>query len=213
VFELKNYARSGNRIARRVLHTDTEEPLTAAELQSLSRSDIEKIDLATIARGLDRLRTQTADQRQMSVIIPVSYTTLSHREGRASLAASFAQAKAFVRTGVICEVCDIEGVPQPALLAATSLIKPYCMFLVGRLGAAPDRGLGNLRNAGLLALSFEAPQGIVGDAEFHGWAKNAIAAAKLVAKSVLIYRLSSPRHAGLTALLGASHASIRNAAT
>jgi hypothetical protein len=209
VFGLKNYERIGNRIVRRVLNADTEAPLTAAELQDFSRGDLEKIDLATIARGMERLRIEAGDERQLSLIIPVSYITLSHGHGRASVAALFAEAKIFVRTGVICEVCDIESVPQPALLTATSLIKSHCMFVIGRLAAAPDRGLGNLRDAGLQAVSFEAPQALVGDAEFLGWAKAAIAAAKLIAKSALIYRLNSPRHAGLAALLGASHASLR----
>jgi hypothetical protein len=209
VFELKHYARIGNRIARRVLCMDTEEALTAAELQALSRSDIEKIDLATVARGLARLRTDTGGERQLSLIVPVSYISLSNRQSRAALASLFGEAKSFVETGVICEVCDIESVPQTALLEATSLMKPYCMFLTGGLAAAPDHGLSNLREAGLHAVSFEAPHAIVGDAEFIGWAKAAIGAAKRIAKSVMIYRLASPRHAGAAALLGASHASLR----
>jgi hypothetical protein len=45
-----------------------------------------------------------------------------------------------------------------ALLEATSLIKPYCVLLIGRLVAAPDHRLGDLRGAGLQAVHFEAPQ-------------------------------------------------------
>jgi hypothetical protein len=207
VYELKRYARIGNRIVRRVLSVDSGEQLSAAELQNLSRSDIEKIDSATIARGLHRLRNETGDQ--LTLIIPVSFVSLSNRQGRASLAVLFEQARAFVKTGVICEVCDIEGVPQTALVAATSLIKPYCLFLIGRLAAPPDRGHANLREAGLQAVSFEAPQALAGDAEFAGWAKASISAAKLIAKSTILYRLTSPRFAGMAALLGASHASMR----
>jgi GGDEF domain-containing protein len=213
VLELKNYGRIGNRIARRVLRVDTDEPLTVAEIQNLSRSDIEKIDFATIARGLHRLRTETDEDHPLTLIIPVSFVSLSSRQGRAALASLFEEAKALVRAGVICEVCDIEGVPQAALLAATSLIKPYCLFLVGRLAAAPDHGLDNLRGAGLQAVSFEVSQTMVGDAEFLRWAKKAIGAAKRIAKSVMIYRLGSPRHAGMAALLGASHASMRPTVT
>jgi hypothetical protein len=209
VFELKTYTRIGYRIARRVLHTDTEAPLTADELRVLSRSDIERIDCATIARGLDRLRAETGGERQLSLIIPVSYICLSNRQSRAVLAGLFGEAKSLVTMGVICEVCDIEDVPQAALLEATSLIRPFCVFLIGRLNAPPDRGHGNLRGAGLQAVSFEAPQGLAGDAEFLGWAKAATEAAKTIAKSVLIYRLSSSRHAGLASLLGVTHASVR----
>jgi hypothetical protein len=210
VYELRNYSRIGHRVVRRVIRPETDEPLTAAEMQSLSRRDIEKIDFATIARGLDRLRVEGGDDRPLSLIIPVSYITLSNRLGRNGLATLFDKATAFVRAGVICEVCDIEGVPQPALLTATSLIRPYCIFSVGLLQGAPDRGLVSLRHGGLHAISFEAPGGIVGDAEFLSWSKGAVRAAKLVAKSVMIYRVASPRHAGIAALTGASHVSLRS---
>ena len=209
VLELKNYGRIGNRIARRVLRVDTEEPLTVAEIQNLSRSDIEKIDFATIARGLHRLRTEVDEKDVLTLIIPVSFVSLSSRQGRAALADLFAEAKSLVRAGVICEVCDIEGVPQAALLTATSLIKPSCLFLVGRLSGAPDGGLENLRGAGLQAISFEAPAGVGDDVEFLRWAKRSIAMAKRIAKSVMIYRVGTARQLGMVAILGASHASMR----
>ena len=212
VFELKNYTRIGNRIARQVLCVDTEEPLSAVEVLNLSRADIERIDLATIARGLDRMRIEAAGEDNLTVVIPVSFVSLSNRQGRAAVAGLFDQAKTFVSAGVICEVCDIEGVPQAALLEACTLMKPYCLFLIGRLKVTPGQGLGNLRNTGLQAVSFEAPQGMDGDAEYQGWAKAAIAAAKPIAKSVMIYRLASARRAAMAALLGASHASVRAAA-
>jgi hypothetical protein len=209
VFELKSYTRIGNRIARRVLAMDTEQPLSIDETQRLSRSDIERIDLATIARGLDRLSNEAGAGDQLSLIVPASYVSLSNRNGRTALADSFAEARRFVKTGVMCEIRDIEGVPQLSLIDATSMIKSFSMLMIGGLAAAPDRGHGNLRGAGLQALSFEAPLAIVGDAEFGGWARDAIRAAKLIAKSVIIYRLNSPRHAAIAALLGASHASLR----
>ncbi len=212
VYELRSYTRIGNHIVRRVLHMDTEVELSASELQTLSRADIERIDCATIARGLDRMRSEQPSDQPLSLIIPVSYISLSTSKTRAALIRLFAEAKEMVKTGIICEVCDIEGVPQGALLAATSLIKPFCVLLVGRLNGSPDRGLRNLRSAGLQAISFDAPGGVLGDAEFQGWARAAIKTARAVAKPVLIYRLGSLRHAGMVGLLGASHASLRTGA-
>ena len=212
VFELRTYGRIGNRIARRVIRMGEEEVLTAAELRNLSRADIQRIDLATIARGLGRLRVEESGERQLSLIIPVSYISLSHRAGRAALADQLRAAKAMVQAGVIVEVCDIEGVPQAALLEAISLIRPYCMFLIGRLNGAPDNALGNLQNTGLSGVSFDAPQVMSGDAEFMGWTRAAVQAAKRIAKSVIIYRLGSTRQAGMAALLGASHASLQTGA-
>ena len=208
VFELRTYGRIGYRIARRVVRTGDDEALTPAELQALSRADIERIDLATIARGLDRLRAEANGERQLSLIIPLSYISLSHRAGRAALADLLREAKELVQAGVIVEVCDVEGVPQAAMLEATSLIRPSCMFLIGRLSGAPDVTLGNLVNAGLSGISIEAPQVLSGDAEFIGWTRTAVQAAKRIAKAVIVYRLDSARRAGIAALLGASHASL-----
>ncbi len=208
VFELKHYTQIGNRIVRRVIGTDTGEPLTAPELGDLSRRDIVQIDLATAAHGLNCLDADCEDQRPLSLIIPVSFVSLSNQLGRADLVAMFRKATAFVRAAVICEIDGIEGVPQAALLAAASLVRPHCKFVVGRLEAEPVGGLSNLRDAGLNAISFQAPQGLVGDAEFHGWSTAAIRMAKRVTKSVMIYRLASPRQLGIAALMGASHASL-----
>ena len=210
VFELRRFARIGNRIARRVIRMGDDVALTPAELANLSRADIERIDVATIARGVDRLRSQ-GQGHDLTLIVPASFISLSNRNSRAALAGLFGEAKALVETGVICEVCDIEAVPQAALIEATSLIRPYCMFLTGHLAGAPDAALANLRDTGLHALSFEAPRGIEGDAEFLGWAKASVRLAKRVARSVLIYRVASNRHAGLAAMVGATHVSLRPA--
>lgn len=210
VFELRNYGRIGNRIVRRVIRMETDEALTPLELHNLSRADIERIDLATIARGLGRLGAEEGGERPLSLIIPVSFITLSHRGGRAAVGGLLREAKEMVQAGVILEVCDIEGVPQAALFEATSLIRPYCMFIIGRLNAAPDYSLSNLQNAGLSGVSFEAAENVLGDAEFIGWAKAAVQGARRIAKSVIIYHVASARRAGMAALLGASHASLRH---
>ena len=207
VFELKHFTQIGNRLVRHVSDAGTGEPLTAHEIGDLSPRDITKVDLATAAHGLTSLGADGADQRPLSLIVPVSFISLSSQLGRADLVPMFRKAAEFVRAAVICEIDGIEGVPQAALLAAASLVRPHCKFVVGRLEAEPI-GLSNLRDAGLNAVSLEAPQGAVGEAEFHGWSMRAIRTAKRIAKSVMIYRLASPRHLGIAALMGASHASL-----
>lgn len=208
VFELKHFGRIGFRMARKVLVVETEEELTPQQIANLSRADILRIDMATIARGLDRMRFEGAGERQPSLILPVSYVSLSSQKGRAEIANMFKEAKSLVQRGVICEVCDIEGVPQVALLEAVSLIRPYSIFVVGRLTVTPPQAVGSLKGAGLQALSCECPPHM-GEAEFMGWAKATLDGAKAVAKSFLMYRTDSARTAGLAGLLGATHASVR----
>lgn len=210
VLELKTFGRIGFRMARRVLVTSTGEALPAHAVSNLSSADILKIDLATIARGLDRVKADEAGGPQLSLIVPVSHVSLSSQRARTQIVVALKTAGSMVKRGVICEICDIEGVPQGALLSAASLIRPFSLFVVGRLNVAPPTPstLAQLKGAGLQALSVECPRR-QSEAEFMEWAKATIDAAKQVSKSVLVYQASSSRDAGLAGLLGATHASVR----
>jgi len=211
VFELKNFGRIGFRMARRVLVVGTDEEVPPAAVNNLSRADILRIDLATIARGMDRLRSDNAGERHPSLIVPVSFINLSNQQARAQIVALLKEASALVKQGVICEICDIEGVPQGAMLSAVSLIRPFSLFVVGRLSTTPPLSsvLAQLKGAGLQALSMECPRDL-SEPEFMAWSKATIEAAKRICKSVLVYRTDSARGAGMAGLLGATHASVRN---
>jgi hypothetical protein len=214
VFQLKTHARIGYRMARRVVQTGgAERELSDAERQALSRSDIERVDLATIARGLGRLTAEAHKPLQPSLILPVSYVSLSNLKSRALLATAFKEAQTRVRQGVICEAVDIEGVPPGALLAAISMIKPFCLFVVGHVHDPSDKALRELGGSHLQGISFDCPAGLDDDADFLDWARTAIGGAKRITKSVLVYRLSSPRRAAMAGVLGASHASLNLVST
>lgn len=207
VYELKGFTRIGFRMIRRVVVTRTHEELTPSAVSSLSPGDLLRVDLATIARGLDRLRRDGSGEAQLSLIIPLSYVSLASRRGRGELVQPLREAGRLVRCGVICEICDIEGVPSSALLAAVSLIRPFTLLVVGRLSAPSPAVLARVKSTGLRALSFECPPGLT-DAEFTAWADQTVRSARSVAPSVMVYRVASARRAGELALLGASHVSL-----
>jgi hypothetical protein len=211
VFELKSFGRIGFRMARRVLVVGTEEALSPTQVANLSRADLLRIDLATIARGLDRLKSGENAAREPSLIIPVSFATLSNQRARTQIAVALKTAGELVQRGIISDICDIEGVPQGALLSAASLIRPFSLFVVGRLSVTPPgpASLAQMKGAGLNALSFECPRHAT-ENDFLEWAKTTIDAAKQVTKPVLAYGAGSAREAGMMALLGATHASVRN---
>jgi hypothetical protein len=209
VFQLKSSTRIGYRFARRVLTMPTDAPLTPDDVRRLSSSDIERIDFATIERGLGRLKAEGDAKADLSLIVPVSFVTLSSGRGRAELINLFKSAQESVRLGLICEVCDIDGVPPGALLAAVSLIRPLSLYVFGRLSEPFTGSTSVLKGAGLHGLSVECPHSITGDAEFIGWAKGACAATRRVGKSAILYRLPSFRHAAIAALMGVTHASLR----
>ena len=207
VYEVKGFTRIGFRMIRRVIvmTRGEEEELSPAQVAMLSTADVLRCDLATIARGVDRLSSE--GERQLSLIVPLSFTSLASQKGRAEFVAQLKEAGGLVKLGVICEIGDIEGVPPSALLAATSLVRPFTVLVAGRLTAPTPAVIARLEGSGLQALSFDCPLGL-GDAEFIGWATVMIAAAKRIAKSVLVCRAGSPKRAGLLAGLGASHVSI-----
>jgi hypothetical protein len=205
VFELKGFSRIGFRMIRRAIVTKTEEELSPERLAILPTADILRIDLATVARGVDRLQTER--EKQLSLIVPLSFTSLSSQKGRTEFVKQLKEAGAFVRLGVICEIWDIEGVPPGALLSAVSLVRPFSLLVMGRLANANPKAIARLDGTGLQALSIDCPAGL-DDEAFVAWAGVLITAAKRVARSVAVYGVSSPARAGLLASLGASHVSI-----
>ena len=64
-----------------------------------------------------------------------------------------------------------------------------------------------LKDSGLRAVSTDCPPNLP-DAAFLGWVKRAVPAAKLAARSVLIYRIGSLQQAMMAAAIGATHAEV-----
>ncbi|RZJ78345.1 MAG: hypothetical protein EON88_34260, partial [Brevundimonas sp.] len=105
VLELRGNSRIGYRLNRRVIDVDSGGPLSPREVANLSRGDHLRIDMATISRGMARLEAEGDGEQALSLIIPVSYYTLSHQEGRRMLSHAFARARKAVMKGVLCDVC------------------------------------------------------------------------------------------------------------
>ena len=208
VYELKGFTRIGFRMIRRVIVVDTGEELSAQQVSALSTGDLLRADLATISRGIDRLKAEGAGEQQLSLIVPVSFSSLAAARGRAELVEPVREAAALVKLGVICEVLDIEGVPSSALHQVTTLLRPLSLLVVGRLSRPTASAFARLSGAGFQAVAFECPHAGVGDAEFLGWASATLTAARKVARSVLVYRAGSMKRAGALASLGATHLSL-----
>jgi hypothetical protein len=208
VYELKGFTRIGFRMIRRVIAVESGDELSPQQVAALSTADLLRADLATITRGIDRLKGEGNAEQQLSLIVPVSFSSLSNPRGRAELVESVREASSLVKLGVICEIVDIEGVPQSALVDVTSLVRPLSLLVVGRLAHPTASAMARLASAGFQALSFECPRAQVGDAEFLGWASATLRAARKAAKSVMVYRAGSMKRAGALASLGATHVSL-----
>ena len=172
--QLKGFTRIGFRMIRRVIVVATGEELSDQQAAALSAGDLLRADLATLSRGIDRLTAESGGEKQLSLIVPISYSSLSSQRGRAELIAPVKEAGSLVKLGVICEILDIEGVPAGAVQAAATLVRPFSLLGRGAGLATPTASsIARLNGAGLQALSFECPSNL-GEAEFNGWAQAVI---------------------------------------
>jgi hypothetical protein len=208
VYEMKGFTRIGFRMVRRVIVVRNEEELSQREIAQLSTADLLRVDLATVERGVGRLRADS--EQQLSLIVPLSFTSLSSHKGRPEFAKQLKEAGGLVRLGVIGEITGVDDVPPGALLAATSLLRPYTLLLAGRMANSAPSAVIRMEGSGLQAISFECPSGL-DENDLIQWATPTIKAAKRVAKSVIIYRAGSPRQAATLASLGATHVSLKAA--
>jgi len=210
VVNLSSSSRIGFRLARRVLDGHTDRPLNAQELQNLSRADIARVDYATIARGLDRLHAEAGEDKLPTLIVPVSCATLANERTRHGLVGLLEQARTEVRLGLVCEICDIDGLGHEALAQDIALIRPFCMRLLAYVAEPRPAAFLPLRGLDLDGVSVDCPPNL-GDAEFVGWTREAARAAHAVAGALFLYRVQSIHRGALASLAGASHVTIATA--
>ncbi len=116
--------------------------------------------------------------------------------------------RARVERGVICQIGDIDGVPQASLLQVVALIRPYCLLVIAHLdNGAPTASVSRLKRSGLHGLSMDCPP-LSNEAALLRWMTTTIQAARQVVRSTLLYGVSCPRHAVFAAQLGATHVSL-----
>src|SRR6185503_5332229 len=160
VYEVKGFTRIGFRMIRRVIVVATEEELSPQRIAALSAADLLRVDVATILRGIDRMKANGDQENPLSLIVPLSFVSLSSQRGRAELVNHLKAAGSLVKMGVICEICDTEGVPPGMLLTAASLVRPFTLLVAGRMLAPTPGSVRHLAGAGLQALSFDCPTGL-----------------------------------------------------
>lgn len=207
VFEIAGHHRIGYRLRRELIDMETGDPLPFAQQHGLARADILRIDRATLARGVERLNGAADREAALSLIMPVSYVSLTHSQAGSQFGRMFAQAREAVAAGVICEIYDIEGVAEAPLTAATALVRPWSLFVAGHLAQETPRATAAMKAAGIQVLSFTAPT-TESDAEFIGWLSPALRSARRVCRSVMVYGCRSQRQMALAGVLGATHASL-----
>ena len=205
VFSLKTNTRIALRLRRQVVEIDSRRRLPSQEIAGLSRSDLFRIDMATLSRGLTRLRPLDEGEPELSLIVPVSYISLSHPPSRQGFVEALEALRSRVQKGVICEVYDLADVPHATLAVALSILRPECLLVAGYLPHDPPKR--DLRAVGLQAVSVSCPKWAVSDQDFVRWLRPWIRAGHVIARSVMVYNCSSAHRMAIAGALGATHCS------
>lgn len=207
VFELRELRLVGHRLEPRVSDMRTGNFLDGQGVTLLSPGDRERVDLATIARGVSRLRATEQNSRQPLLMLPAAFTTLGSTRGRIALSQALREARIDDATRIVCEIHELDGAPSARLLEAVSLVRPFCYATVGQvrddrrsIEAAARGGLGGVVLD--LAGREENDQDLM--VRLHAFA----ALARAQVKVAMAFGLSTPRQLALARLAGLTHASM-----
>jgi hypothetical protein len=209
LFRLPEFVQVGYRLTRRVVDERTGATLSFEALSRLTTFDLEKIDLATIARGFSRLSSERAKASAPALVLPVNFPTLASQKARRALIACLKAARQATPVRVTCEISRLEGVPANALYSAVGMMKPFCDGVIGGV-ESPRRTASGLRGSGLAGIAFDyaGPSGEDPDRMLAALGPM-IEAAHTVSPRVMVLGLKTPRELGLAAALRATHATLR----
>lgn len=207
VVVLKNGSRLGYRIATRVHHQPSFAALTRREFERLAPADIQRIDLGSIARGLDRMRSLAGSVRPPALILPVSFLTAHSRSGRAGLISLLHRARALVEIGLICEITGVESAPTGALAETIAALRPFVLHAIGRLSDIERDDARHLVGIGLDGVSARCPL-FADDTDFSRCAEAFVKANSRVGKALFLHQVQDMFRSRMAGALGVTHVTL-----
>lgn len=207
VFELSAVRLVGHRLEPRVIDLKNNHALDAAGIRALSPGDRERVDLATIARGVNRLRASDKNSRRPLLMLPAAFTTFGSTRGRTALTQALREARVDEETRIVVEIRELDGAPLARLSEAVGLMRPFCYAVVGRV-TSDRRAIDAAIKGGVSGLSLELNKREDSEQELlfrlHSFANRA----KSHVRVCMAFGLTTPRHLALARLAGLTHASI-----
>ena len=207
IFCLKTGRYIGQRIVRRVRNARRGEVLADRGVERLARCDVERIDLATITLGLDQIQ-RTNRPRELVLMVPVSFANLASHRGASAVAEALERARRHARQGILCEVLDLDGAPIATLTESLAMVRHICILTIARIADPLGPQMGGLRQFGFDGVSLTAPESALTDDQFVEWSKQALPAARRIARSVMVHGAGSVRRLLIAAAHGATHAGV-----
>ena len=208
LFEMKKMSLIGHRLEAMVMENLDNVLLDRKSLANLDWNLREQVDIVNVEQGLKLLRLRTPEQRKMMMLVPCAFSTFASARARQVITGEVQRAAAEMGLKVLFEVRGLDGVPPHRVLEVVSLIKPYCMTVVGSV-SAERKAISTLNKCGLSGVSIEYDGVKREDTALQDYLQTLSAAAKLAAGACMVQGFDNYRQMAIARLAGVTHASIR----
>ncbi len=212
IIDLGRMAVAGHRIEPRLLYTHNGAPMTPVERMGLLASDMERVDLATLERGLSRLAGQQDRGEHPSLILAVSFLTASSQRARTKLMLRLGDARERVKSSVIWEITDLpDGAPAGRLTEMAALLRPFgrAVFAQTTLSGVAVKAARAARIGGLL---LQPQKPLENESDSAVWLLQAGKMVRGAAPALIAANLPGAALLPTAAAAGFTHATVRTAA-
>jgi hypothetical protein len=207
--DLSQLAVAGHRIEPKINIEGTDELLPAEARRAFLPRDTLKVDLLVLQRGLARLEGRQRPAERPSLILTVSFLTLSNGNTRNALLDEIERARDAVTKGVIFEVSDFDdGVPAGRLMEIAALLKPFCRSVFARAGQTRASAR-SLRSLGFSGIVLDSPPATATDVDQSLWLLSMSAGLQGLKGAAIAANLTSTRVLPMAAEAGFTHATVK----
>ena len=211
LFEMKKMVMIGHRLEAMVMENLDSTLLDRKGLATLDWNLREQVDITNIDQGLKLLRMRTPEQRKMMMVVPAAFSTFASARARQKITVEVAKSAAEMGLKVLFEVRGLDGVPPHRVLEIVSMIKPFCMTVVGSV-SADRKAISGLSKCGLSGVCIEYDGAKRDEEGLKDYLSTLSAAAKLSAGACMMQGFDNYRQMAIARLAGVTHASMKTAA-
>ena len=211
LFEMKKMVMIGHRLEAMVMENLDNTLLDRKALANLDWNLREQVDLVNIEQGLKLMRLKTAEQRKMLMVVPAAFSTFASARARARITQEVQKVAIELGMKVLFEIRGLDGVPPHRVLEIVSMIKPFCMTVVGSV-SADRKVISTLNKCGLSGVCIEYDGGKRDEDALKDYLSALSAAAKASAGACMVQGFDNYRQMAVARLAGVTHASMKTAA-
>ena len=172
-------------------------------------SDRLQVDAAVLTYAITLLQEHKARGGKLTLHLPVSYSSIASVKAREATLRMLRLMQAVARETALIEIDDLDaGIPPSRLLEVVSLIKPFCLGVLGRV--RPTRkALDAVKGCGLKGLVIDAGGGIGrSPAEDAIVLRAFVEAGGQIAPNLIVHGLADPVMIEVAKAAGVTHASL-----